>query len=491
MTKPKDKAVVRSARETLRLCRDDVEQGRWHDVVARTHDPALILSLPQLLIYRLNSALATGQDNVIDDVARHVSSLTGREAVAYAVIRELVANRKTALAGRILLDNAFLHADHRLLDAADSIIRNTLDEDLQAALGDLMKTVSRGGSEMKPMPTEFRFAPQPPIDQPGSVKVQRSSATAPHHVIALRREARSFRQVIVAQVQPEVLELRDVFTSAIGQVWTEDGRILRQRKSPIPCVERSAVPQIGIALSSNRPSAGIYHWLVDHLPRLAFLGDSGLIADDTFKVLLNGGNPGFEQTSLEMIGLGASTHRVDRPVFVERLLVPIVRFEGMAGWRHLDSVFAVMAERAIEMARAHGVTLPDRVYITRRDAKRRPLTNEAEVEREMQAHGFEIAEFSTLPLWHQIAIAHRASVIASPHGAGLAHLIFSRPKTRVIEILPIKDGAYKLRFNYARLCLTKGHDYVAWMEPQPVKIDAWTVDLPAFGPFLARTMRGA
>ncbi|CAA2145213.1 hypothetical protein MBLL_04334 [Methylobacterium bullatum] len=473
------------------MCRADVEQGRWNDVVARTHDPALILSLPQLLMYRLNGALATGRDDVIDEVARHVSSLTGREAIAYAVIRDLVANRRSDLAGRILLNNDFLHADHRLLDAADNIIGNTSDENLQTALGELKKTVSRGGSEMKPMPTEFLFAPQPPIDQPGSVKVQRSSATCPHHVIALRREARSFRKVIVAQVQPEVLELRDVFTSAIGQVWTEDGRILRQRKSPIPRVERSSVPQIGIAMASNRPSAGIYHWLVDHLPRLAFLGDSGLIADDTFKVLLNDSNPGFEQTSLDMIGLGAATHRVDRPVFVERLLVPVVRFQGMSGWGHLDSVFAVMIERAIEMARAHGVKLPERVYITRRDAKRRPLTNEVEVEREMQSHGFEIAEFSTLPLWHQIAIAHQASIIASPHGAGLAHLIFSRPKTRVIEILPIKDGAYNLRFNYARLCLTKGHDYVAWMEPQPVKGDGWTVDLPAFGPFLASTMRGA
>ncbi|KQP09393.1 hypothetical protein ASF26_05110 [Methylobacterium sp. Leaf93] len=473
------------------MCRADVEQGRWNDVVARTHDPALILSLPQLFIYRLNGALATGRDDVIDEVARHVSSLTGREAIAYAVIRDLVINRRSDLAGRILLENTFLHADHRFLHEASSIIKNTLDEDLQTALGELKKTVSRGGSEMKPMPTEFRFAPQPPIDQPGSVKVQRSSATSPHHVIALRQEARSFRQVIVDQVHPEVLEFRDVFTSAIGQIWTEDGGIIRQMKQPIPCVERSSVPRIDIALASNRPSAGIYHWLVDNLPRFAFLGESGLIADDAFKVLLNGGNPGFEQTSLDMIGLGASTYRVDRPVFVERLLVPVVRFEGMSGWRHLDSVFAVMAERSIEMARAHGVTLPERVYITRRDARRRPLINEIEVEREMQAHGFEIAEFSTLPLWHQIAIAHQASVIASPHGAGLAHLIFSRPRTRVIEILPIKDGAYNLRFNYARLCLTKGHDYVAWMEPQPVKINGWTVDLPAFGPFLARTMRAA
>ncbi|WP_081612637.1 glycosyltransferase family 61 protein [Methylobacterium sp. 88A] len=491
MTKPKDKALDRSARETLKLCRADVEQGRWNDVVARTHDPTLILSLPQLLIYRLSGALATGRDDVIDEVAGHVSSLTGREAIAYAVIRDLVANRRSGLAGRVLLDNAFLHVDHRLLDAASTIIRNTLDEDLQIALGELKKVASRGGSEMKPMPTEFRFSPQPSIDHLGSVKVQRSSATSPHHVIALRREARLFRKVISAQLQPKVLERRNVFTSAIGQIWTEDGRILRPRKSPIPWVERSSVPQIGIALSSNRPSAGIYHWLVDHLPRFAFLGDSGLVADDTFKVLLNGSNPGFEQTSLDMIGLGDSTYRIDRPVFVERLLVPVVPFEGMAGWRHLDSVFAVMVERAIEMARAHGVTLPERVYITRRDAKRRPLTNEVDIEQVMQSHGFEIAEFSTLPLWHQIAIAHQASVIASPHGGGLAHLIFSRPKTRVIEILPIKDGAYNLRFNYARLCLTKGHDYVAWMEPQPVKGDAWTVDLRAFGPFLARTMRGA
>lgn len=135
-----------------------------------------------------------------------------------------------------------------------------------------------------------------------------------------------------------------------------------------------------------------------------------------------------------------------------------------------------------------GTYLPDRVYISRRAIPRRPLANENVVEEQALARGFEVLDFATLPLWHQIAIASSASVIMAPHGAGLSHLIFAQPGTKVVELLPIQDGTYQLRFNYARLSIIKGHDYTAWLEPQHPRVADWEMDMDRFLPLLDRLL---
>jgi capsular polysaccharide biosynthesis protein len=154
-------------------------------------------------------------------------------------------------------------------------------------------------------------------------------------------------------------------------------------------------------------------------------------------------------------------------------------------------VFHPLGERADAIARENGAPLPERVYITRRDAIRRPLVNEAEIEREAISHGFAVLEFSVLPLWHQIAIARNARMIMGPHGAGLSHIVFAKPGTKVIELMPIRDGTYKLRFNFVRLSLLMGHDHVVWLENQPTGLDRWSIAVPEFKKFLRTTLRGA
>ena len=79
---------------------------------------------------------------------------------------------------------------------------------------------------------------------------------------------------------------------------------------------------------------------------------------------------------------------------------------------------------------------------------------------------------------------HNAEASMSPHGAGRSQLIFAKPGTQVIELLPIQDGTYQLRFNYARLSILKGLDYTAWLEPQQPQINEWQVDTSRFTPFL-------
>ena len=52
----------------------------------------------------------------------------------------------------------------------------------------------------------------------------------------------------------------------------------------------------------------------------------------------------------------------------------------------------------------------------------------------LKSYGFEVIILSQLSLLEQVHIFNQASIIVSPHGAGLSNLAFCNPQTKVIEI---------------------------------------------------------
>jgi capsular polysaccharide biosynthesis protein len=77
---------------------------------------------------------------------------------------------------------------------------------------------------------------------------------------------------------------------------------------------------------------------------------------------------------------------------------------------------------------------PLKLYVSRKDSKRRRMINEDILEAQLAARGFKIVTLSSLPLSEQFALFRAADVVVAPHGAGLSNLIFSRQGTRVIEL---------------------------------------------------------
>ena len=77
-----------------------------------------------------------------------------------------------------------------------------------------------------------------------------------------------------------------------------------------------------------------------------------------------------------------------------------------------------------------------RIFISRRKTGTRTLANEAELEKLLHANRFETHFMEQYPLAKQARIIRESDVIVATHGAGLANLIFARPGTHVIEIMP-------------------------------------------------------
>jgi capsular polysaccharide biosynthesis protein len=92
------------------------------------------------------------------------------------------------------------------------------------------------------------------------------------------------------------------------------------------------------------------------------------------------------------------------------------------------------------------------LYISRGDAMRRRLLNEAECFLEvLKPLGFEFHQLSGAPLSGQIELFSEAETVVSVHGAALTNLAFCNPGTKVVELFA---APWKLKMfeNMASTC---------------------------------------
>ncbi|GJE19522.1 hypothetical protein AIGOOFII_4272 [Methylobacterium marchantiae] len=315
----------------------------------------------------------------------------------------------------------------------------------------------------------------------GSVEIRSSERTPPRHSDAVILDIESFGGRAARAKPPEVIEYRDVFVDRNGQIWREDGSVVVSKGLPISDLSREKTPDIATGFFAIKGTRGIYHWLVDRLPLFSWMLGDG--APDA-AILLSDQASSFEKETLRLAGLPHLVVDVGDAVFVQRLLLARSGMHGFAYWDRVAPVIERVKQSVRIIALRENALAPESLYISRRDSDRRTMRNEAEIEAKIMEKGYGSAMLGKMPLWQQIFTVSSATQIVAPHGAGLAHIVFAEPGTRVTEIIPIQDGTYRLRLNFARLSLVMGHRYRAWLEPHVGAMNSWEVDGPAFLNFL-------
>jgi capsular polysaccharide biosynthesis protein len=91
------------------------------------------------------------------------------------------------------------------------------------------------------------------------------------------------------------------------------------------------------------------------------------------------------------------------------------------------------------------------IYISRKNAKRRRIINEPDVESYLHANGFKSICTEELSVFEQISIMQQAKVIIALHGAGLANIIFMSQDASVLELTPLPGNIREFRFPYWRI----------------------------------------
>ncbi|MDF2662750.1 MAG: capsular polysaccharide biosynthesis protein [Paenibacillus sp.] len=185
-----------------------------------------------------------------------------------------------------------------------------------------------------------------------------------------------------------------------------------------------------VAVLALKDSNIYYHWMMDVLPMLHLLKQSG-IKPHTFVINGKGAAP-FQIRTLEMLGI--SRERIipshDALHIRSRLLV-VPRCVGK--YRSRWSIDFLRRE----LMDAHGIepsAEKERIYISRAKAKKRKLLNEEDVMRVLGNHGFRKVHLEEMTLPEQIRLFASAEAVAGPHGAGFTNTVFCNPGTRVIEM---------------------------------------------------------
>lgn len=189
-----------------------------------------------------------------------------------------------------------------------------------------------------------------------------------------------------------------------------------------------------LASAEEKPSSNYFHWLIDLLPRIGLLQQSGIHFDEIDYFIVDTPLTDFQKDSLlaleidlaKVIDVSQYSH-----IQAQRLIVPSIagKLTHATKWscRFLRTAFV----RAFKIATT---TAKTRLYISRDRAKYRRILNEDELLGILEPLGFQCVRPETLSFEEQVRLFASAEIVIAPHGAGLTNTIFCEPGTKIVEI---------------------------------------------------------
>ncbi|MDX2270458.1 MAG: glycosyltransferase 61 family protein [Cyanobacteriota bacterium] len=183
-----------------------------------------------------------------------------------------------------------------------------------------------------------------------------------------------------------------------------------------------------------------FHWMIDVLPSMLLLINSGIPLEQIDYFWLHGYQKlPFQQSTLQRLGIPSekiidARHPAYQHIQADQLVVP-----SLAGYVSTITAPACQKIRNLwltESQQKEDITLHQRYYISRKKAKWRRLINEPEILACLEPYGFQVLQSEDLSLTDQITLFNQAEAVMGLHGAGLTNILFCRPHTKVIEIFP-------------------------------------------------------
>lgn len=209
---------------------------------------------------------------------------------------------------------------------------------------------------------------------------------------------------------------------------------------------------------------GFYHWMFEILPAAM----TALDIEPEAHLLTSSRSPDYvNEVAERLVGRSRVVH-ADRPMKVRQaIMAGIEPFSGFVQHQDLELLRNTLPAKSSQRT--------ETLYISRLKDQRRALANERAVEEGLGAIGARVVYAQDLAFSEQQALLAGAKVIISPHGAGLANIVWTQSAERVIEIFP-----YGHRNDcYARLSRSLGikYDYLVATHDGAVPIDRLTTML--------------
>ena len=178
-----------------------------------------------------------------------------------------------------------------------------------------------------------------------------------------------------------------------------------------------------------------YHWLGEVFSTCYLLSLGGLDLAEIDYFLVNSPMPEYQREMLAYLGITAEKileSEMYPYIQAEELIFPY--YGDVDGWfpaLAVDFLKQLFLPQRIDNSLNNS---PKKIYLSRDRVSYRKVINEPEVRELLAAFGFVTIIPETLSFTEQVALFSQAEVIVSPHGAGLANLIFCPPGVKVIEL---------------------------------------------------------
>jgi hypothetical protein len=479
-----DPALAQIAKRIPRLA----QQGRWAEILALTSDDRLLRSHFRLLLLRVSAAIERRDAEAAASTVRFCLDNSSPAGLRVAAASRLITAGYADLGWRLIADLDDLAAHPNLPKLLERVASKTRDRKIsRLAANRHAAVIARSNAatwtpiaakdpDAVPPPADpavtFVARPLPPPAGRFELRIDSSPEIAPNHAGVLRAMMAKFERSIADRPAPALHEYRDVFVSRLGQIWRSDGTIIKSNR-PLPPRPSEPVREYDEAAMSANATRGFYHWFAEKLPSLGWRLEPGAPG---MPILLASHAAPFEEETLRLLGVRAGeTDRIGDVAYCRRLYAAHLSVSDLANWKYFHDLYARLVAAALAEAAAE--PSPNRIYVSRRDTTRRVLTNEEELEEALARLGVVAVRFSEHSLARQIAIAHNARLIVGPHGAGLSHIINTKPGGDVLEIVPNQDGFHSQRFNFARLSRIAGHRHTLWLNAINPFNQRWTVDV--------------
>lgn len=213
-------------------------------------------------------------------------------------------------------------------------------------------------------------------------------------------------------------------------------------------------------LLSGRCTRNYFHWLIEYMPKVLNILESGLAVKDP--LLIDSAMPAQHYDIARFVAkkYGFSLLQIEPKTLcsVETLYIPSPctfhpddqRFKYWEGGGVSQKHLKFIRKEAYEYIASLNMTgeSPRKVYLRRRSAARR-IINEDEIESLVEKLGFKIVDPAALSFAEQVRMFANADVIMSPAGAALSNVVFMREGATAISMLADYNKGYCMKANIA------------------------------------------
>ena len=237
-----------------------------------------------------------------------------------------------------------------------------------------------------------------------------------------------------------VYKLKNVVVSPhSGLCWIKEGKVFIESVGSIQRIMGWGANLLEISCARRLtdtsnvvcfPDAGYFHWLLEALPVIIYVKH----LYPAIKILTTQEQNKYHKEVLEILfkdEIYENIIRSNAPLKIENYILP-----SMEPYSGFITKFEIGLLRKTFLPMIKVPKGENKIYISRSRTKKRMLSNEIKLEKELENLCFEIIHMGTITFLQQVETIHNADIIIAPHGAGLANLSFAKERSKVLEIFP-------------------------------------------------------